>query len=67
MVGTIQYSCTGADVTATYHSMVVRSHKLCVWQHNTLPLYVAAWADNAVIKTLSNFHNAVVIEYALLQ
>ena len=36
-------------------------------QHNTLSLCVAAWADNAAVKTFYNFQNAVVIEDALLQ
>ena len=47
--------------------MVSRTYELRVWQHNTLPLCVAAWADNTVVKTLSNFHNAIVIEEALVQ
>ena len=55
MVCTIKSSCTGADITVTCHSMVVRTHESYVWQHNTLSLCVAAWADNAVVKSLSNF------------
>ena len=31
-------------------------------QHNTLPLVFSLWADNAVVKTLSNFHSSVIIE-----
>ena len=46
--------------------MEMRTHELCVWQYNTLPLCATAWADNAVVKTLSNFHNAVVIEDVVL-
>ena len=67
MVGTIQSSCTGADIAATCNGIAVHIHESCVWQHYTLPLCVAAWADNAVVKTMSNFHSAVVIEYVLLQ
>ena len=33
-----------------------------MWQHNTLPLVFSAWADNAVVKTLSNFHSPVTIK-----
>ena len=67
LVGTIQSVWTSADVAETCKEMVVRTHECAVWQHNTHPLCVAAWADNAVVKTLSNFHTAVVIEDALLQ
>ena len=33
-----------------------------MWQHKELPLVFAAWADNAIVKTLSNFHSPVIIE-----
>ena len=33
-----------------------------MWQHNNLPLVFAAWSDNAVIKSLSNFHSPIIIE-----
>ena len=38
-----------------------------VWGHNELNLCVTAWADNAVVKTLSNFHCTMVIEKGIKQ
>ena len=61
MVGTIRLDLTGTDITTTCDEMAKRMYETAVWQHNTLPLCVAAWADNAVVKTLSNFHSSVVI------
>ena len=37
---------------------------MCVWQYKTLPLCVAAGADNTVVET---FYNAVVIKDTPLQ
>jgi len=33
-----------------------------MWQHDSLPLCVAAWSDNNIVKTLSNFHSPVIEE-----
>ena len=41
--------------------MKLRTYETAVWQHKNKPLCVAAWADNAVVKTLSNFHSSKVI------
>ena len=38
------------------------THETSMWQHNTLPLVFTAWADNAIVKTLSNFHFPVIIQ-----
>ena len=38
------------------------THKSVMWQHNTLPLAFAAWANNAIVKSLSNFHSPIVIQ-----
>ena len=61
MVGTIQSNRTSADIKPTCDKMKLRTYETAVWQHKTKPLYVAAWADNAVFKTLSNFHSSKVI------
>ena len=45
--------------------MEKRTYDSATWQHNTLSLCVAAWADNAVLKTLSNFHSHEVISAGL--
>ena len=51
MVGTIQSNQTGADIKPTCDKMKLRTYETAVWQHKTKPLCVAAWADNAVVKT----------------
>ena len=56
MMGTIQSNWMGADIKVTCDGIAKRTCKTAVWQHNTLSLYVAAWADNDVVKTLSNSH-----------
>ena len=61
MLGTIQSNRTGADIKPTCDKMKLRTYEMAVWQHKTRPLYVAAWADNTVMKTLSNFHSSKVI------
>ena len=67
MVGTIQLNRCGADAGSTCKEMTLHTYESAVWQHNTIPLCMAAWADNAVVKTLSNFHTPVVIEEGLLR
>ena len=64
MVGTAQVNRTGADAKATVTDMKKRkgSHETNMWQHNNLPLVFAAWSDNAVVKSLSNFHSPIIIE-----
>ena len=32
-----------------------------MWQHNMLPLVFKAWANNAIVKTLSNVDSPVII------
>ena len=64
MVGTSQVNRTGANAKATVDAMKKTkegTHKSAMWQHNELPLVFAAWADNAIVKTLSNFHSPVII------
>jgi len=46
----------------TCDGMEKRTYDTSVWQHKFLPLCVAAWADNAIVKTLSNFHSSTVID-----
>ena len=65
MVGTSQVNQTGANAKATVDAMkktMKGTHATSMWQHNTLPLVFAAWADNAIVKTLSNFHSPVIID-----
>ena len=66
MVGTSQVNQTGADAKATITGMKTANrkgnHESHLWQHNNLPLVFAAWNDNAVVKSLSNFHSPIIVE-----
>ena len=65
MVGMSQVNQTGADAIATVDAMkktMKGTHATAMWQHKELPLVFAAWADNAIVKTLSNFHSPVIIK-----
>ena len=43
------------------------SHETNMWQHNELPLVFAAWSNNAVVKSLSNFHTPIIIPNGVQQ
>ena len=51
---------TGADIKPVINDMEKRSYESAMWQHDSLPLCVAAWLDNNIVKTLSNFHSPVI-------
>ena len=58
MVGTSQVNRTwaGAEVKAQQKKMKVGTYECFFFQHDTLPLLVALWADNNIVTTLSNYH-----------
>eukprot|EP00956_Cyclotella_meneghiniana_P038739 scaffold159386_cov22-Cyclotella_meneghiniana.AAC.1 len=58
MLGTCQSNRSGGGLHSAAHKakMKVGSHECAMYQHNTLPLSYTMWADNSVVKTLSNFH-----------
>ena len=65
MVGTSQVNRTGANAKATVDAMKKTkkgTHESAMWQHKELPLVFAAWAGNAIVKTLSNFYSPVIIK-----
>jgi hypothetical protein len=59
MVGTSQCNRTGAgdEVKAQRNKMKVGTYECSFFQHKTLPLLVALWADNNIVTTLSNYHS----------
>ena len=63
MVGTAQFDWTGVDAKNTVTNMKLwkESHKTNMWQHNKLLSVFAVWSDNAVAKSLSNFHSPIII------
>jgi hypothetical protein len=42
--------------------MKVGTFKSLPWEHNTKNLLFAAWSDNAIVKTLSNYHGATILD-----
>jgi len=62
MVGTAQSNQTGANVKDVIYKMKVGTNESCFWQHNNKPLVYAAWSDNAIVKTLSNFHGEISLD-----
>jgi hypothetical protein len=61
MVGTSQSDRTGADVADARADMMIGTYESVFFQHNTHPLVYAMWADNNIVKTLSNFHLPIVL------
>jgi len=55
IVGTVQCNRSGADTKDTTKKMKKGTFESVCWQHNNKPLVFAAWCDNSVVKTLSNF------------
>ena len=62
MVGTSQSNRVGADVKDVVDKMKVGTYESIIWEHNTKNLVYAAWSDNAIVKTLSNYHGATILE-----
>jgi hypothetical protein len=62
MVGTAQSNRTGANVKDVIDKMKVGTYESCFWQHNNKNLVYAAWSDNAIVKTLSNFHGVLSLD-----
>jgi hypothetical protein len=62
MVGTSQSNRVGADIKDVIDKMKVRMYESKIWEHNSNNLVVVAWADNAIVKTMSNYHNTTVLE-----
>jgi hypothetical protein len=52
----IQHGWTGAPSKAEVAAMKNNSYKSILWQHDTKHLVHAVWADNNIVKTLSNCH-----------
>ena len=62
-VCTAQVNQTRADAKVTVTDTKKRKglHETNMWQHNELPLVFAAWSNNAVVKSLSNFRSPIII------
>jgi len=61
MVGSAQSNRTGADIDCT-KSMKKGTYDAICWQHVCRSLCFAVWSDNALVRTLSNFHGPEILE-----
>ena len=61
MVGTAQANRTGANIECT-KSMKKGTYESVCWQHVWRNLCFAVWSDNALVRTLSNFHGPVILK-----
>ena len=62
MAGTAQSNHTGAAVKEEAKKLKIGSHESIRFQHKKMPLCFAVWADNNLVKTLSNFHCPTVLK-----
>ena len=64
LVGTCQSDRTGAGPASAddKKKMKAGTYECNLYQHDTLPLSYTMWADNSVVKTLSNFHTPEILE-----
>jgi hypothetical protein len=61
MVGTAQANRTGADIDCT-KSMKKGTYDAICWQHVWWSFCFAVWSNNALVRTLSNFHGPEILE-----
>ena len=62
LVGTCQSSRTGADDAEIKKAMKVGTYECVMFQHRMLNLCFSLWADNNIVKTLSNFHSPTILK-----
>ena len=55
-VGTCHSDRTGAEVKETKNKMTVGTYESIIYQHTSKALVYTMWANNTIVKTLSNFH-----------
>ena len=60
-VGTCQRGRVGANVDDDFKQMKVGTYDSVMYQHRTKPLSYTIWADNNLVKTLSNFHTPKIL------
>jgi hypothetical protein len=61
MVGVAQANHTGANIDCT-KSMKKGTYNSICWQHVWQSLCFAVWSNNALVRTLSNFHGPEIFE-----
>ena len=69
MVGTIQSNQTGA-LMGQYlkdNLMKTKSYKYKMWQHNKKPLVASLMTMVGLIKTLSNYHEPIIIANGMMR
>ena len=63
MIGTCQSDKSGGGSLGIDDKkrMKVGSYESIMYQHRVKNLFYAMWADNSIVKTLSNFHSSEVL------
>ena len=61
MVRTAQANCAGANIDCT-NLMKKGTYNSVCWQHLCRSLCFAIWSDNALIRTLLNFHGPEILQ-----
>jgi hypothetical protein len=64
MVGTAQANRTGTNIDCT-KSMKKGTYSSICWQHVWKSLCFAVWSNNALVRTLSNFHGPEILEVGM--
>ena len=67
MVGTTNDNRTGADTKDKKKGMKKCTYESIMFQHKTEPLCYAMWADNNIVRTLSNCHPPKIIIDGLMR
>ena len=67
MVGTSNDNWVGADAKAKKEGMKKCTYKIIMFQHNMEDLNYALWADNNIVRTLSNCHPPQIIINGLMR
>ena len=62
LVGTCQSSRTGADDAEAKKALKIGTYECVLFQHRLLNLCFSLWADNNIVKTLSNFHSPQILK-----
>jgi hypothetical protein len=64
MVGTVQANHTGANIDCTTSMKKGMYNSVC-WQHVWRSLCFGVWSDNAIVRTLLNFHSPEILEVGM--
>ena len=62
MIGTSQPNRVGVNIKEIVDKMKIGTYELIIWEHKSKNLVFTTWSDNAIMKTLSNYHSATIFD-----